>query len=286
MSHSNIFFKSYMRVLVLMILIPFDLFLNKDEKFIDINLLWFTVQVACSCHRLNPIFFNALQFSITLQFDIWYRPLLLNFTLFSASLVISMIFLCARSRFVVLLITVFHHWIISTTQYLTLLLIRKTLNLIPTSTGRSDVLKNRQRGNGEQCTFKLQYKFNMHFFIYKCYVRFHMYIWSKSLYSQLQLSQSLKSACPFVQPIWPNYSNISLHTVCSSYPPLGNCFKTKSVPTRPTFFLTLPKIGPRSKNGSSLSMLLSYTIEKLMEKRFQKVKTFACPIHPKSDSGP
>ena len=142
-----------------------------------------------------------------------------------------------------LLITVFHHWIISTTQYLTLLLIRKTLNLIPTSTGRSDVLKNRQRGNGEQCTFKLQYKFNMHFFIYKCYVRFHMYICSKSLYSQLQLSQSLKSACPFVQPIWPNYSNISLHTVCSSYPPLGNCFKTKrSDPSH--LFLDPPKNWP------------------------------------------
>ena len=96
----------YMRVLVLMILTPFDLFLNKDEKFIDINLLWFTVQVACSCHRLNPIFFNALQFSVTLQFDIWYRPLLLNFTLFSVSLVISMIFyaldfalLCFLSQF-------------------------------------------------------------------------------------------------------------------------------------------------------------------------------------------
>lgn len=139
-------------------------------------------------------FFNALQFSITLQFDIWYGPLLLNFMLFSASLVISMIFVCARFRFVVLIRSSyhsFHHWINSITQYLALLLIRKTLNLIPTSTGRSDVSKNRQRGNGEQCTFKFQYKFNMLFFIYKCYVRFHMYICSKSLYSQLQLSQSL-----------------------------------------------------------------------------------------------
>ena len=84
--------------------------------------------------------------------------------------------------------------------------------------------------------------------------------WTKFLskiFAQFPLSWNLKRVSPFVQHVWPNYSRIYLHTACSSCSSQGECFKKKTKTT---------------KNGCKLSMVLSKTIWKSMERRFLKVK--------------
>ena len=78
-----------------------------------------------------------------------------------------------------------------------------------------------------------------------------------------------------------NYSSIWLHTICSSYPSLGECFKTKVILACPIHFLPCPKNGPASQmTKCSLSMVESYTVRKQMERRFRKgQKIFDLP-HP------
>ena len=67
-----------------------------------------------------------------------------------------------------------------------------------------------------------------------------------------------------------NYSRIYLYIIYSHYPPLGECFKTKNVLSSST---QKQLQGPKtSKNGCWLSILLSYTIGKSMERGFQKLK--------------
>ena len=86
-----------------------------------------------------------------------------NQRFFSSGLIIAMIYACARFCLVMLsgiskeqvkwcldfdsIVTrrnhSFHHWYVSTMQYLVLLSLRKVLNLSPTSSKRNNVLKLR-----------------------------------------------------------------------------------------------------------------------------------------------
>ena len=85
----------------------------------------------------------------------------------------------------------------------------------------------------------------------------------------------VKSVCPLIQVFLSNYSRICLHTKYS-HPSLGECFKTKTVLTYRTHLLPCSKM---PKNGCSLSIVVSYTNGKPMERGLQivNVPNTYCP---------
>ena len=91
-------------------------------------------------------------------------------------------------------------------------------------------------------------------------------------------SQSIRpSVCSSVQLFWPNYSSICLHIRYSSYPPLGTFLRPKilwSVPPTSCPTQKLVQCPKMNEGGCSLVIILSRTIGKPMESRFQKVKIF------------
>ena len=109
-------------------------------------------------------------------------------------------------------------------------------------------------------------------------------------------SQSIRpSVCSSVQLFWPNYLSICLHIRYSSYPPLGTFLRPKilwSVPPTSCPTQKLVQCPKMNESGCSLAIILSRTIGKPMESRFQKVKKFdmppptPCPAVPCRKIGP
>ena len=122
------------------------------------------------------------------------------------------------------------------------------------------------------------------------------------------LSFFSQQAFPFIQPFWSNCWYTWLHTVCISYLPLRECFKTKkNWHAPPTFFLTqelllgskmikngcslnmvscgssFARVGPGSLNDQKWAFIKYSCIGKPMERRFQKVikrkKNLPAPTH-------
>ena len=79
----------------------------------------------------------------------------------------------------------------------------------------------------------------------------------------------------FFQFLWSNYPNICLQTLYSSYPPLRKYFKTKH-------FFILRKNWPWAQKWLTQvfkSMVVTYTIGKSKQRRYQKVRKNYLP-HP------
>lgn len=114
-------------------------------------------------------------------------------------------------------------------------------------------------------------------------------------FSWARISKACLSICPFIQLLywfWPIHSSIPFHTVYSTYPPPGECFKIKKENISHPL-LAMPKNGPKmsKNNGCSLSILVLYTVGRPIERRSQKYQKnwpappTCCPIK-KSPPGP
>lgn len=75
------------------------------------------------------------------------------------------------------------------------------------------------------------------------------------------------------------YLGIGFHSINNSYPPIGECLRPKKKKKihSPNHLMLHTNISSRPKNdqkSGSLSMITSHTVEKSMERWFQKVKKY------------